>query len=506
MADLRISELQPLLPSDAVAQDQLAIADTSASETKKIATKDLGSTIVRLLDANEIPADKVDLGALNIDGSTIIDGSIPGSKLEENSITNRELAANSVDLENIVNGAVNANKLSNDIAERGLSHDPTTNKIGHENQAANGAGTFAGISYDQYGHITDATGPIPTTDLPIATTDTVGVVSIPSDGGLSVSPIGSVTHSNSVSGQTYGGITYDDHGHITGVDASGKIPADDLPTAGTTVDELGAVYVPATDSNPLQVAADGALTHAEVGANGTYPKVVVDQYGHVTAGQSLLVDDIPDLPISKITGEIDGTNIIIGPDMVTREMLADYAISYIQEAEPTSVDPGHIGCLWFQESTAQLRMWNGNSWMAVGFGRLSQDNLRWGGTIDASTGLITILTEAGISAGLTVGMAPPAASDPLGGLYLVVDTDGSNISVTPGVAYTSQDWCLCVNELEGWIRIDSNGGGGGGGGGAQRLDDLLDVNVTNPEDGALLAFQAASNTWVYATVLDGGTF
>ena len=506
MADLRISELQPLLPADAVAQDQLAIADTSASETKKIATKDLGSAIVRLLDANEIPASKVDLGVLDIDGSTIIDGSIPGSALEENSITNRELGPGSVDTGNIANGAVNASKLSNDIAERGLSHDPSTNKIGHENQAANGAGTFAGISYDQYGHVTDATGPIPTTDLPIATDATVGVVSIPFDGGLAVSPTGIVTHSNSVPGQTYGGITYDDHGHITGVDASGTIPSSDLPTAGTTVDQLGAVYVPTTDSNPVEVAVDGALTHSEVGPNGTYPKVVVDQYGHVTAGQSLVVDDIPDLPITKITGEIDGSNnITIGPDVVTREMLANYAISYIQEAEPSSVDPGHIGCLWYQESSGQLRMWNGNSWMAVGFGRLSQDNLRWGGTIDASTGLVTILTEAGTSAGLTVGMAPPAASDPLGGLYLVVDTDGSNISVTPGVAYTSQDWCLCVNELEGWIRIDSNGGGGGGGG-AQRLDDLLDVNVSSPEDKALLMFQAGSNTWVDATVLDGGTY
>ena len=91
--------------------------------------------------------------------------------------------------------------------------------------------------------------------------------------------------SNSVPGQTFGGITYDDHGHITGVDASGTIPSNDLPAAGTTVDELGAVYVPTTDSNPVEVATDGALTHSEVGANGTYPKVVVDQYGGFNGAQ-----------------------------------------------------------------------------------------------------------------------------------------------------------------------------------------------------------------------------
>ena len=506
MADLRISELQKLLPADAVAQDQLAIADTSASETKKIGAKDLGSAIVRLLDAGEIPGNKVDLGSIVINGDDITDGSIPGSALEENSVTNRELAPNAVQTENILNGAVNATKLSSDIAERGLSHDPSTNKIGHENQVGSGAGSFAGISYDEFGHVTEATGPIPTTDLPIATASTVGVVSLPAAGGLSVAPTGAVTHTNTTTAGTFAGLTIDGNGHVTGVDVSGKVPAADLPVAGSTVDELGAVYVPVTDSNPVTVANDGALTHVEVGTAGTYPKVTVNQYGHVTAGTALVEDDIPPLSIDKINGTIDGTNITIGPDTVTREMLADYAISYIQEAEPTSVDPGHIGCLWYQESSGQLRMWNGNSWMAVGFGRLSQDNLRWGGTVDATTGLVTILTDAGTSAGLTVGMAPPAASDPLGGLYLVVDTDGSNISVTPGIAYTSQDWCLCVNELEGWIRINNNGGGGGGGGGAQKLDDLLDVNVSSPDDESLLMFRSSSNTWVDVTVLDGGTF
>ena len=71
--------------------------------------------------------------------------------------------------------------------------------------------------------------------------------------------------------------------------------------------------------------------------------------------------------------------------------LADFSVSFIQEAEPEFTTNLHIGCLWYQESSAQLRMYNGNSFMPVGFGRLSQENLRFGGTINAETGLIVAL-------------------------------------------------------------------------------------------------------------------
>ena len=133
MADLRITELNALLPADVVAQDQLAIADVSASETKKIGAKALGEAVIRLLDNESIPGSKVDLGTLVIDGSDITDDSIPGDALEENSVTTRELAPNAVETENIKNGEVTATKLSDDVAERGLSQDDTTNKIGHAN-------------------------------------------------------------------------------------------------------------------------------------------------------------------------------------------------------------------------------------------------------------------------------------------------------------------------------------------------------------------------------------
>ena len=90
-------------------------------------------------------------------------------------------------------------------------------------------------------------------------------------------------------------ITYDDHGLVT--ESEGIVPAD-LPIATTTT--VGAVSVPATDDDgatPLDI--DGAtadLTHAESGVTaGTYEKVTVNKYGHVTGGTDLVADDIPDL-------------------------------------------------------------------------------------------------------------------------------------------------------------------------------------------------------------------
>ena len=87
-------------------------------------------------------------------------------------------------------------------------------------------------------------------------------------------------------------------------------------------------------------------------------------------------------------------------------------------------------------------MWNGNSWMPVGFGRLSNDNLRWGGIVDAATGLLVGVTDSGTNAGLAIGDNLPAATNALGGLYVVISEAGDQITVTPGVTYDPGDWCL----------------------------------------------------------------
>ena len=236
----------------------------------------------------------------------------------------------------------------------------------------------------------------------------------------------------------------------------------------------------------------------------TYPVISFNNNGLVTSGRDLTPSDIPPLSADKITsGTLNAA--VIGDKSITKEMLADYTIAYIQEDQPTVTSEDHVGILWYQESTAQLRMWNSNSWMPVGFGRLSNENLRWGGLVNADTGLVTGVTEVGTTAGLKVGEKPPVATDALGGLYLLVSEAGDNIEVTPGITYDAGDWCLCINEAEGWIRIDTLSGGGGGGG-ASTLNELLDVTITGPLDGQVLMYNGTSNIWVNATAIDGGTF
>ena len=78
MADKRITELNPILAADTEADvDVLALADVSAAETKKITVTDVVAAA-----AGSLPDG-------TIHGDTIIDGSISGSKLEENNILKR---------------------------------------------------------------------------------------------------------------------------------------------------------------------------------------------------------------------------------------------------------------------------------------------------------------------------------------------------------------------------------------------------------------------------------
>ena len=430
--------------------------------------------------------------ASGIDGGKISSASITNVQLGPGSVTNPAISDGAV-TDAKITGPIDASKLSSgsipdtalsNVTDRGL--DQSTGKIGIANTVT--AGTQSGISWDEQGLITAASGSVPSGDLPVATDVTPGVVSVPSGGGLAVDATGALSIANAVTAATKQGIKYDKHGSIVSV--SDTIPVASIPLA--TNSTIGGVKVPGPD---VIVSSDGTLTLGEPGVlAGTYPKVTVNSRGIVTAGTSLTASDIPELDADKITsGTLDGS--FIADRSVQQIKLADNSTCYIQETRP-NVDPtaNYKGCLWYQESTAQLRIWNGNSWNAVGFGRLSQDNLRWGGIVNATTGLVGTLTDAGQNAQLTVGAALPTASDALGGLYMVTDPGGNGIGVTPGITYDAGDWVLCINAAEGWTRIDTMSSGGGGGG-AGSLDALTDVTITAPANGEILVYDDSTGQW-----------
>ena len=88
MADLQISQLPSLAEANIAATDEIAIVDTSASETKKVTAKALVEKGVALIDAGSIPGTALaSLGANTVVTASITDGNVTNAKLASSSIS-----------------------------------------------------------------------------------------------------------------------------------------------------------------------------------------------------------------------------------------------------------------------------------------------------------------------------------------------------------------------------------------------------------------------------------
>jgi hypothetical protein len=514
MPDLEISKLPVLSGASLQASDPVALADLSAGDTKKITAKELIQHGVALIDDGSIPSSKVN--------STLAPGSVGTTQLADDSVTAVKLADNSTAVLGAVlpargeyigqlamhtgngkfyawdgstwqapkaAGSINAISGSAGVIQiTALTNGDATTVSATATPAGGGGQVLAGPALSG-GAITARS--LVSSDLPTATTTAKGAVAV---GGTGLTLSGDkVVIDNSVApSATSRLVTYSAQGLITGGRA---IESADLPLASSSP---GAVR-PGTG---LVVGTGGDLNHSNVVAGSTATKVTFDNTGHITGTAPLTDADIPNHSAAKLTsGTIPPT--AFGDRSIPQAALSNYAIAYIQETTPgASGAAAHVGMLWFQESTGALRMWNGNSWFSVGLGRLAQDNLRWGGLFDATTGHVTGLTDLGTQAGLVVGARVPSAVDALGGLYLLCETGGSGVTVTSGVTYDPGDWVLCINQTAGWKRLDtlSSGGGGGGGSGASKLDDLLDVTIVSPQNAQALVFDSSANQWKNSAV------
>lgn len=514
MADEKISEL-PALTGAVADLDVLPVVDASASETKKISAKHLIQSAFALVDNDSIPLEKVDTSGLSPE---IPDGSVTAAKMADNSSGiygtlpasgefQGQIAVDSgTKLAYAWSGSawertsgvisVNATGVSPIQATGSLATDGTLSvTVGVETTTGPKqflAGPTGGVGNVESRQIIGA-------DLPVATGGSIGAVSPGS--GLQVSGAGSLSISNSVSASAVPHlVTYDANGLIL---TGQKIGASDLPIA--------------TDLNPgvvkpgagLSMGVDGAIgiTNQVTATTGT--KFRIDQQGSIVDVLVPTAADIPDLPASKITtGELAPSLTV---DRSIEEIkLADYSTCYVQEGQPSG-NP-KLGQFWFTPSTSQLRVFgrgSGNDlWLSVGFGALQAQNLRWAGTINADTATIITLTDLGVSEGLTVGGPIPAPTDELSGLYFVVQVAGSGISIpnVNGATCTEGDWILYVDQAQGAIHLDISAGGSGGGGGASKLNDLLDVNIVNPESEQFLQFNEITAMWQNTSNIDGGGF
>ena len=539
MADYKVTELNEILGASVAADDVALLVDVSANEDKKIKVEELAKAV-----GGNLPAS-------TLDGSAIADDSIDGdSKLIDGSVTGPKLATNSVDRTHVI-----ANEISGSATTRGKVHlEPgsiaaadiadfsiTPDKLLGGTALPPGGIFDADIAPNaeiQVSKLESAlpnsflagpsTGAIPGTvtarpiepfDLPTGSDISLGAVSVPTGSGLTITS-GSINHESSVFGQNLGFIEYNDTGHILNaraIDASIDIPPATTGSLGVvqvgdgldvdfsgllslnpaTTFTLGGVIVGAD----FQVDFAGTISLKPSGVTaGQYTKVTVDDKGRVTFGETVTASDING-------GTLDPS--LIADDSITGSKLADYATCYMQEGSPGTGD--YLGQMWWQPSTAQLRVYAGGSagseWVNVGFGTLSANNLRWGGTFDATTDSVTSVTSAGTSDGLVANTAFPPPTDALSGLYLLCEVGGSAVTQpnVSGTTFAVGDWAVCMGAAAGWTRI-AVGSGGGGGGGASRLNDLLDVSIASltPED--LLKYDAGSALWKNTTLVDGGTF
>ena len=448
------------------------------------------------------------LAANAVTAAKIADDTITATQIAANAIGSSELADNSVDTAaiatsavtdvkissvsgvKITDGTITAAKLNTANIDRSLN--VASGNLGINNAVTGGASARNGITYNNQGLIT-STAALVASDIPEATTSAVGGVSVPSAGGLAVTAAGALSINNAITAATRSGITFNDQGLITSTTA---LVAGDLPIA--TASAVGAVSIPVA-SAPLAISGTGVLSIANSGVTaGTYQKVTVSAQGIVTAGTTLAAGDIPDLATTKITTGTFGTNFLAN-DSITMDKLANLSTGFIQEASPDISDLP-TGVFWLQESTGQLRIFNGNSFFSVGFGRLAEENLRFCGTFNASNGTIVTLTAFGTSAGFTVNNAIPTGTSVLTGAYFVCVTPGNGTAVVPNTSFDAGDWCLCMGP-DNWDRIDTLSGPGS----VSSLNDLSDVTISSPTTGQILVLQSGGS-FQNVSALSGGTY
>ena len=526
-----ISGLPELSQNALSVKDVIAVVSLGAAETKKISTENYVLGAISKLPNGSIDGLKIDFSTvtLEVDTANLKDGSVTAEKLADEStwvvdpaapaagkFVGQALLNTTTGYAYVWDGAAWVGfKAVNSINSIATESDPrdillASVQTGDEVKLAAAYGVtdqpraFVAGPTGNAGTITQRQ--IVSTDLPVATESNPGTIT-PGD-GLTVDDTGSLTIDNAVAAQTKRSVvTYDANGLVT---SGGPIESADLPIATDTT--LGAV-MPGTD---LSVDGSGQLSISNVVSpgSGTYVKVQVKDNGLVEQGfTTLSPDDIGDLDYDQIkSGQVQPGSIADGA--VGKEQLADYATCYMQEDSPGVAE--YLGEMWYQPSTAQLRIYArgsaGNQWLPIGFGALQANNLRWMGTFNADTNTVGVVTDAGQSAGLVSGSAVPEATDPLSGGYLICQVGGNSMNQNDIASdtFTPGDWILCVNEAVGWIHIDA-GATGGGGGGSQYLTDLLDVSIAEVggetlAGGQRLAYDSTQGMWVNNSLIEGGTF
>jgi hypothetical protein len=478
MADLKISELTALAGANLATGDELAIVDTSASETKKITLQNLIESGVDLIADDSIPGAKILFGTGEVAGTALADGGVATAKIADDAITAAKIANEATcDLVTTLpaSGAYTGQ----------LALDTDDNKIyiwdSSAWQSVKGAGSVNTVVGTSSGIVnitittsgdevtitpsldnttagaqflagpTSASGAvsyraIASGDLPTATSSAKGAVAV-NGNGLTLSN-DEIQIDNTVTAETteHHLVQYDANGLIT---AGRVIAASDLPEA--TSSAKGAV-VPGSG---LEVASGGTLNHTNSTTAGTFTKVTVDAQGHVTSAVNLAAADIPDIDAAKTTSGTFPTARLAN-SAVTAAKLADSSVTKFGGAGATDnivvfPDGDFKGQFFFDEKNEDLYIYTGESFLPI---TVISGNLVNAGTYDASTNLLSSVTTAGSAAGFTNGAALPAPATGNLNYYVVVDTSGTGSGNAPAEALAPPDMLISLGTGSTFQLID----------------------------------------------------
>ena len=485
MSDLKISELPQLAGANLAANDLLAVADTSASETRSITISDGIGKAVTLIADDTIPSAKILFAA----------GSVPGSAIEGESVNTTQLA----------NDAVNAAKLGDNSVTRLVSTLPANGDFvgqfaldtddlklfcwngstwqaikagGSVNTVVGGSEGVVNVTVTQTGDSvtlnttldnTSAAsqflaGPtsgagsvtyrvIAPADLPTATTTDKGAVLV-NGNGLAMSG-NQIVINNTVTENTsaYHVVRYNAKGLIT--DGRALIGAD-VPVATS-----GTVGVVAPGAG-LGVNAAGTISHTNTVTPGTYEKVTVDAQGHVTAGGNLVSADLTDIEFSAsqlTSGTINAARF--AANSIEGTKLSNNAVTKIGGAGSTNgvvvfPTPDYNGQYFYDSLNGDLYLYDGNAWQPI---TITAGEIIFAGTFSANptynsgAGKILTLTSAGTALGLTVNSALPLASGTNSRYYFVVSEGGTpTTGNAPLVALAPPD--IVLSDGTAWTHVD----------------------------------------------------
>ena len=476
MADLRISELGTLASADLAPGDYLAVADVSASESRKITVSGFIDRAVALLSDDTLPSGKILFGTAEIPGAALVNGAVGSDQIASGAVHASKLAANST-------AQIVASLPATGGYVGQLAVETSTNKA----YVWNGS---TWVSFKAAGSINQlvatTSGPIQITVTTVGdvATLTVNPANTPTGGIFLAGPAGSggavsgraivgsdlPTASNTAKGgvivngeglrmdgntieidadvsatATFSVVTHNAKGLITG---SRAITTADMPAA--TAGAKGAV-LPGTG---LSVTGAGALNHTNAVTSGTATKVSFDSQGHITSTSALLATDIPNLPAEKLTsGTLSAA--VFGTKSISGAKLSDFSITKFGGAGSTAgivqfPTADFTGQYFFDSLNGDLYLWDGSAWQPV---TITSGELVFGGTYNASTNLVASVTTAGSGAGLTAGSALPTASTQNNRYYLVVTNSGTGSGNAPAVALQAPDHILSNGAAWQWIDV-----------------------------------------------------